>query len=938
MQGRNRGAPKRGEWFAAEHARDGRFFRKPPHGKLDVAMNRRLALILALSPCLLLGCQSLSGTGQGAGSRERQASLLPLEEIQPQPVLPSTQPTTQPLPSLEALELYGRARAAMQSNQVFIAIDLLEQAARLDPQSYEVHYALGQACAATTLPPQRSLNAFSRAAELRPDSLDAWTQLGRVQLDTADAPAAIRSLRLATLTAEFAIDADRAAIADFLLARALQNAGFDRAAADRYRQLLSHLEAYPPTSRPSIEVQQLMTHPDVIFLPLAQICERLGDLEAALLAYNQAIEAAPSNFDFERRRVEILLALGRADEARTDAAAVVSRFRASEQSIQLLGTTYAKTGGQDAVIARLSEIHANNPADISIAFALSDVLAAAGRKAQAETILLGVAQSGRYDLPVVKRLYDFYSQAGRMQDAGRLMITALSARPQFINEYNSMMSQLLRMGHKQRLTLRELQDMRVDSFAESARLYWVSRVAGIWAREELSRQSLERAVRTGKPFPPAYRMLLDSYWTRSDWDEKHKLEQSEDLAHRADSEGSPALAAELRGLADMARKDVPAATAHLKAALELGGNQPDVQTAYASVQILAGRPVEAEQTLWQVVKISPLYQDAYATLLRFYMERGSLNGAMRTLKTWLAADPSNPSACLFQASLLMRSRRMDLAEKTLLELFRDNSDNTDVLLAIQSLFVEGNRLNEFVGLLEKDRAANPENREVAERLVDIYAAQRRINEAHRVLDDLRASAGKDTDLLYYLSHLYVRIDEKQTSQQVLEQVLMLDPKHVSAANDLGYYLTEEGRDLPRAEKLVRLALGDEPDNQSFLDSVGWVLYKQGRLDDAETLLRKAVGQSPYPDPVVLDHFGDVLYRLGRSPDAVVQWQRTLQRLGEVEQTRPDLSNMPLRVQLKIRQANSGQSVKVAPIPGEPVKLPSTKPAPAGIKAAPPATN
>ena len=382
-----------------------------------------------------------------------------------------------------------------------------------------------------------------------------------------------------------------------------------------------------------------------------------------------------------------------------------------------------------------------------------------------------------------------------MQDAGRLMITALSARPQFINEYNSMMSQLLRMGHKQRLTLRELQDMRVDSFAESARLYWVSRVAGIWAREELSRQSLERAVRTGKPFPPAYRMLLDSYWTRSDWDEKHKLEQSEDLAHRADSEGSPALAAELRGLADMARKDVPAATAHLKAALELGGNQPDVQTAYASVQILAGRPVEAEQTLWQVVKISPLYQDAYATLLRFYMERGSLNGAMRTLKTWLAADPSNPSACLFQASLLMRSRRMDLAEKTLLELFRDNSDNTDVLLAIQSLFVEGNRLNEFVGLLEKDRAANPENREVAERLVDIYAAQRRINEAHRVLDDLRASAGKDTDLLYYLSHLYVRIDEKQTSQQVLEQVLMLDPKHVSAANDLGYYLTSGGSDL-----------------------------------------------------------------------------------------------------------------------------------------------
>lgn len=899
-------------------------------------MNRRWVLILAVSPFLMLGCQSLGRSGHGVDSRPRQAAMLPLEQIEPRPVLPSTRPSTRPLPSLEALELYGRARAAMQSNQVFIAIDLLEQAARLDPESYEVNYALGQACAATTLPPKRSLSAFTRAAELRPESLDAWSQLGRAQLEAGDTAGAIRSLRLATITPEYATDLDRAAIADFLLARALQDGGFDRAAADRYRRLLSRLETYAPTSRPGAEVQQLMLHPDLIFSPLAQICERLGDLESALLAYNEAIDAAPGNFELERRRVQILLALGRPDEARTAAAAAVSRFRASEQSIKLLRETYDKGGGQDAVIARLAEIHAKTPADLSIAFALSDVLASAGRKGEAEATLIGVAQVNSYDLSVVKRLYDFYSQAGRMQDAGRLMITALAARPQFVNEYNGMMAQLLRLGHKQRLTLRELQGMRVDSFAEPARLYWVSRVAAMWARDELSRQSLERAVRTGKPFPPAYRMLLDSYWVRPDWDTKNKLQQSENLAHMAELGGSPALAAELRGLAALGHKDVPAAARFLQKAMELGGNQPDVQTAYASVQLLDGKPLEAEQTLWQVVKIAPMYQEAYTSLLRFYMERGSTNGAMRTLKAWLAADPTNPTACLFQASLLMRSRRTDLAERALLELFADNSDNAEVLMAIQSLFVEGNRLNEFVALLEKDRAAHPENREVAERLVDIYAAQRRIAQAHRVLEDLRASAGKDTDLLYYLSHLYLRIDEKQTSEQVLEQVLAIDPNHVSAANDLGYYLTDEGRDLQRAEKLVRLALADEPDNQSFLDSVGWVLYKQGRLDDAEPWLRKAVGQSPQPDPVALDHFGDVLYRIGRKDDAVAQWQRALLRLREVEHTRPDLSNMSLRVQLKIRQAKAGQSVQVAPIPGEPVKMPSTKPAPAGTTATQPA--
>lgn len=900
-------------------------------------MNRSLKLVLAVGPLLLFGCQQVRPGSHGA-VRPTSQSALTLSEIRPVPVLPTTRPSTRPAPSLEAIELYARARAALQSGQAFSAIGLLSDAALLDPESYEIHYALGQACAASTLPPQKAIAAFSHAAELRPASLDAWTQLGRVQLTARDTAGAIRSLRLAILTPEYATDVDRAAVADFLLARALQEGGYDRASADRYRALLVRLDTYSTTSRPSSDVQQMMLHPEIIFAPLAELCERLGDSASALAAWDEAAQAAPDNIDFQRQRVRLMLALGRVDDAHAAAAATVSRFRASDQAIGLLRNAYAGSGGQDAVIAQLKHLHATQPTDLSIAFALADVLSDAGRKSEAEGALLAVAQGGNYDLPVVKRLYDFYVQSGRMQDAGRLMVTALAARPQFLNEYNAMMAQLLRLGHKQRLTLRELQDMHVESFAEPARLYWVSRVASMWARDELSRQALERAVRTGKPFAPAYRLLLDSYLNHPGWDQSHKLQQAETLAHMAELQGSAALAAELRGLVAISQKDVSAAAIQLQKAADLGGNQPDVQTAVAAVQILRGRPVEAEQTLWQVVKTSPMYQDAYATLLRFYLDRGSLNGAMRTLNTWLTADPTNPTARLFQATVLVNSRRMDLAEKALLELFRDNSDNTDVLLAIQSLFAEGNRLNEFIDLLEKERVAHPENREVAERLIDIYAAQKRLAEAHRVLDDLRTSAGHDTDLLYYLSHLYLRLNEQDTSEQVLEQVLAIDPKHVSAANDLGYYLTDEGRDLERAEKLVRLALADEPDNQAFLDSLGWVLYKRGQFAEAEPWLRQAVGQSADVDPVVLDHYADVCYRLGRTDDAVTQWQRAVDRLRLAGATRPDLKNMGLHVQLKIRQAKAGQRVQVAPVPGEPTNPAAARTRPSTTQTTQPAVN
>src|SRR5436189_5319273 len=69
-----------------------------------------------------------------------------LDQIEPRPVLPrpvTTGPATRP--SLDAIELFARARGAMLDNQRFNAINLLEKAVQLDPQSAELQYQLGRA-------------------------------------------------------------------------------------------------------------------------------------------------------------------------------------------------------------------------------------------------------------------------------------------------------------------------------------------------------------------------------------------------------------------------------------------------------------------------------------------------------------------------------------------------------------------------------------------------------------------------------------------------------------------------------------------------------------------------------------------------------------------------------------------------------------------------
>ena len=105
-------------------------------------------------------------------------------------------------------------------------------------------------------------------------------------------------------------------------------------------------------------------------------------------------------------------------------------------------------------------------------------------------------------------------------------------------------------------------------------------------------------------------------------------------------------------------------------------------------------------------------------------------------------------------------------------------------------------------------------------------------------------------------------------------------------NNLGYHLADQSRKLPEAETMIRRAIDldreerlrvygtPEVDRGTYLDSLGWVLFRKGELERACELLSKAA-QLPdsAPDAVVWDHLGDVQYRLDRKDDAKKSWAK-----------------------------------------------------------------
>jgi tetratricopeptide (TPR) repeat protein len=123
-----------------------------------------------------------------------------------------------------------------------------------------------------------------------------------------------------------------------------------------------------------------------------------------------------------------------------------------------------------------------------------------------------------------------------------------------------------------------------------------------------------------------------------------------------------------------------------------------------------------------------------------------------------------------------------------------------------------------------------------------------------------------------LSNLCVLRDDLPQAEEWLEQVLDEFPDDISAMNDLGYLWADQGKRLARALVMLQEAVRGEPDNLAYRDSLGWVLFRLGRLPEALAELEKAA-KAEKPDGVVLDHLGDVYLKLNQPDKALASWER-----------------------------------------------------------------
>jgi Flp pilus assembly protein TadD len=226
-----------------------------------------------------------------------------------------------------------------------------------------------------------------------------------------------------------------------------------------------------------------------------------------------------------------------------------------------------------------------------------------------------------------------------------------------------------------------------------------------------------------------------------------------------------------------------------------------------------------------------------------YRAAKDLSKALLTGKEALAKYPADPSIRTSHALLLGENGQTDEAVKILRAQLHGKESDRDTYLNIAQVYERGRRYKEA---------------EEAAHAAEVLPGQPRDNEM----------------VWFLLGAIYERQKFFDRAEEQFKRVLAVNPKNAPVLNYYGYMLGDLGIRLDEAEALVQRALKEEPYSGAYLDSLGWIYFKESKLADAEATLRKAVGRESH-DATIHSHLGDLYAKTGRRDMAAAEWEKSL---------------------------------------------------------------
>jgi tetratricopeptide (TPR) repeat protein len=363
--------------------------------------------------------------------------------------------------------------------------------------------------------------------------------------------------------------------------------------------------------------------------------------------------------------------------------------------------------------------------------------------------------------------------------------------------------------------------------------------------------------------------------------------------------------------------DLKNAAAELRRGLDIDPSHSDSRVRLAEVLLSAGKPNDAIEVLRDGLDRSDDNLPVAEPLVDLLLRRGDIEGARDVLAT-TDRDESDPVRDVAVANML-RSAKQPARARELVDaalrrqpefgrarllsaaLYEDASDGKSALAeyskvgdetkeypdavrhSAQILYASG-KLNDATRLSRAALAKHPDDEDLLTLAAEFDEKSGDLPGALKRLEAAVARQPRNETLLYALGQTIDHTGDWHHAVAVMQGLLKLNPTNAGALNFIGYAYADRGIELVEAERLLRRAMAAAPGNGFIEDSLGWCLFKQGKVEAAVEALAEATELAP-DEPEILRHLGDAYAAAKDRPHAAEAYRKALAVQGVDDRTR-----------------------------------------------------
>jgi len=593
---------------------------------------------------------------------------------------------------------------------------------------------------------------------------------------------------------------------------------------------------------------------------MAKVAAEEGRYDDALDAIDKVINKNPNDPVLRYERAMMLIDAGRVDRAETELRAVLSTHPDFYDANRVLGRLLLDRGSSDRArveeaLKYLQAAYKSSPDDLSSGIAVAHIFTSLGRHADAERVLASMVERSPDQRALNYQYAQVLTKLGRGNESKRYLERAVAVDPTFGPAIMQLLD-IYTQGNEFEKGAAILQPL-IDE--DPLNLEMQRQQAYFYLRGGNARNARDRFKALVAADPKDSRSLF------------YLAESLNDLNQYAEAE------------------------THFRALLQIEPNDSDVIAGFGLS--LAGQKKwdEASQAFQRLLGVGDLpdHLSAMARTQLAYvdLQKGNNEAAIETARTiFVFRDKPNTQAINIALEALKRQKKNDEAV-ALLEPLVSKFDTDPFLNAryIEAMVRAGQKGKAAQQAALQTKLGTRNTIAAAEAYVaagDNAAAVALIKAASGVKPD-------DVDLRFQLGSLHERAGDRKAAEETFLALLAADPEHAPSLNYLGYMWAESGSNLERAHEMLVRAVGKEPNNGAYVDSLGWVYFRLGNLELAEKYLTDATSLLPH-DATVHEHLGDVLAKRGDMNRALIAYRTALSldpEAKEVEKIRSKITEL-----------------------------------------------